>query len=87
MPAADAAKQLLVAETEPASSLAALPAIPGLDVVRPAGGARLIAVSGWPLPTFCTASAANIRTVSTARTSAGVTPRGPHGARPTTRPA
>ncbi len=34
-----------------------------------ANGARLIAVPGWPLPTFCTASAANTRTVSTARLS------------------
>ena len=30
-----------------------------------ANGARLIAVPGWPLPTFCTASAANTRAVST----------------------
>ena len=29
-------------------------------------GARLIAVPGWPLPTFCTASIARTRTVSTA---------------------
>ena len=35
---------------------------------RYASGARLIAVPGWPLPTFCTASAASSRTVSTART-------------------
>ena len=34
-----------------------------------ASGARLIAVPGWPLPTFCTASAASTRMVSTARRS------------------
>jgi len=34
-----------------------------------ASGARLIAVPGWPLPTFCTASAASTRTVSTALVS------------------
>ena len=34
-----------------------------------ASGARLIAVPGWPLPTFCTASAASTRAVSTARVS------------------
>ena len=34
---------------------------------RYAAGARLIAVPGWPLPTFSTASAASTRTVSTAR--------------------
>ncbi|SKU52738.1 Uncharacterised protein [Mycobacteroides abscessus subsp. abscessus] len=37
-----------------------------------ATGARLIAVPGWPLPTFCTASAASTRTVSTARESSSV---------------
>src|SRR5689334_23903127 len=36
---------------------------------RYAAGARLIAVPGWPLPTFWTESAARTRTVSTARTS------------------
>ena len=35
-------------------------------------GARLIAVPGWPLPTFCTASMARTRTVSTARWSRSV---------------
>src|SRR6478735_11010352 len=34
-----------------------------------ANGAKLIAVPGWPLPTFCTASAASTRTVSTALVS------------------
>ena len=37
-----------------------------------ASGARLIAVPGWPLPTFCTASAASTRTVSTATESTSV---------------
>ena len=37
-----------------------------------AAGARLIAVPGWPFPTFCTASAARTRTVSTARWSSSV---------------
>src|SRR5699024_4943704 len=37
-----------------------------------AAGARLMAVPGCPLPTFCTASAANTRTVSTARRSTSV---------------
>src|SRR5690606_8000604 len=37
-----------------------------------AAGARLIAVPGWPLPTFCTASAARTRAVSTARWSNSV---------------
>src|SRR3954454_20719528 len=32
---------------------------------RYAAGARLIAVPGWPLPVFCTASIAKTRTVST----------------------
>src|SRR6478672_8328209 len=41
---------------------------------RYAAGARLMAVPGWPLPTFCTASAARTRTVSTARTSRSVQP-------------
>src|SRR5690348_18449865 len=41
---------------------------------RYAAGARLIAVPGWPLPTFCTASAARTRAVSTARTSRSVQP-------------
>src|SRR4051794_9035944 len=36
---------------------------------RYAAGARLIAVPGWPLPTFCTASMASTRTVSTALSS------------------
>ena len=36
---------------------------------RYAAGARLIAVPGWPLPTFCTESMASTRTVSTARSS------------------
>jgi hypothetical protein len=35
-------------------------------------GARLIAVPGWPLPTFSTASAAKIRVVSTALRSRSV---------------
>ena len=35
-------------------------------------GARLMAVPGWPLPTFCTASAARMRAVSTARWSSSV---------------
>src|SRR5688500_9244994 len=39
---------------------------------RYAAGARLIAVPGWPLPTFCTASIARTRTVSTARVSRSV---------------
>src|SRR5665648_1166759 len=39
---------------------------------RYAAGARLIAVPGWPLPTFCTASAASTRNVSTARRSRSV---------------
>ena len=39
-----------------------------------------MAVPGWPLPTFCTASAASTRTVSTARTSRSVQLRLPrHG--------
>ncbi len=33
-----------------------------------------MAVPGWPLPTFCTASIARTRTVSTARTSRSVQP-------------
>ena len=37
-----------------------------------AAGARLIAVPGWPFPTFSTASAASTRTVSTARWSKSV---------------
>src|SRR3954453_4389120 len=37
-----------------------------------ARGARLIAVPGWPLPTFCTASMASTRAVSTARLSKSV---------------
>src|SRR6476661_6267303 len=41
---------------------------------RYAAGARLIAVPGWPLPTFSTASAARTRTVSTAFTSRSVQP-------------
>src|SRR5918995_2486372 len=41
---------------------------------RYASGARLMAVPGCPLPTFCTASAARTRTVSTARTSRSVHP-------------
>src|SRR3954452_21671919 len=55
---------------------------------RYAAGARLIAVPGWPLPTFWTASAANRRTVSTVRTSVGVHParsaigRASEGSRP-----
>ena len=36
---------------------------------RYAAGARLIAVPGWPLPTFWTASAARTRTVLTAFSS------------------
>src|SRR5258706_16148570 len=36
---------------------------------RYAAGARLIAVPGWPLPDFSTASIARTRTVSTARRS------------------
>src|SRR4029453_11844556 len=36
---------------------------------RYAAGARLIAVPGWPLPAFSTASIASTRTVSTARRS------------------
>ncbi len=39
---------------------------------RYAAGARLIAVPGWPLPTFCTASIASTRTVSTALSSSSV---------------
>ena len=39
---------------------------------RYAAGARLIAVPGWPLPTFWTASMASARTVSTARWSRSV---------------
>src|SRR3954447_4786842 len=35
-------------------------------------GARLIAVPGWPLPTFWTASIASTRAVSTARLSRSV---------------
>lgn len=35
-------------------------------------GARFMAVPGWPLPTFCTASAARMRAVSTARWSNSV---------------
>ena len=38
-------------------------------VVTHAAGARLIAVPGWPLPVFWTASAARTRAVSTARIS------------------
>ena len=34
---------------------------------RYAAGARLIAVPGWPLPAFSTASMASTRAVSTAR--------------------
>src|SRR5580765_8338972 len=41
---------------------------------RYAAGARLMAVPGCPLPTFWTASAARVRTVSTARTSRAVQP-------------
>ena len=41
-----------------------------------AAGARLIAVPGWPLPAFCTASMASTRTVSTARESSSVQPSG-----------
>ena len=58
---------------------------------RYAAGARLIAVPGWPLPTFCTASMASTRPVSTARWSRSVQSsagsglswqaRGPLGAR------
>src|SRR6478672_9371664 len=33
-----------------------------------------MAVPGWPLPTFCTASAASSRVVSTARTSRSLHP-------------
>src|SRR6185312_6370209 len=49
---------------------------------RYATGARLIAVPGWPLPTFWTASAASNRAVSTARESRSVQPSGyrPSGA-------
>ena len=47
---------------------------------RYATGARLIAVPGWPLPTFCTASAASSRTVSMACTSRSVQPSGKTGA-------
>jgi hypothetical protein len=36
---------------------------------RYAAGARLIAVPGWPLPAFSTASIASTRIVSTARRS------------------
>ena len=43
---------------------------------RYATGARLIAVPGWPLPTFCTASAASTRMVSMARASRSVQPSG-----------
>jgi hypothetical protein len=39
---------------------------------RYAAGARLIAVPGWPLPTFWTASIASTRTVSTALSSSSV---------------
>src|SRR5690349_20340549 len=39
---------------------------------RYAAGARLMAVPGWPLPTFCTASMASTRTVSTALSSRSV---------------
>src|SRR3954470_4920825 len=39
---------------------------------RYAAGARDIAVPGWPLPTFWTASMAKARTVSTARLSKSV---------------
>src|SRR6478609_2224603 len=42
---------------------------------RYAAGARLIAVPGWPLPTFWTASMANTRTVSTALSSSSVQSR------------
>ena len=44
-----------------------------------ASGARLIAVPGWPLPTFCTASAASTRTVSTATESRSVQSSGDSG--------
>src|SRR6478609_4812158 len=43
---------------------------------RYASGARLIAVPGWPLPTFWTASAASTLIVSTARESRSVQPSG-----------
>src|SRR3954447_20573535 len=39
---------------------------------RYAAGARLMAVPGWPLPTFCTESMARTRAVSTARLSRSV---------------
>src|SRR5215467_13123879 len=39
---------------------------------RYAAGARLIAVPGWPLPAFSTASAASTRIVSTALRSTSV---------------
>src|SRR4051795_1208008 len=39
---------------------------------RYAAGARLIAVPGWPLTTFCTESIASTRTVSTAWSSCSV---------------
>src|SRR4051794_6767149 len=43
---------------------------------RYAAGARLIAVPGWPLPTFWTESIASMRVVSTARRSRSVHSRG-----------
>src|SRR6476659_899445 len=43
---------------------------------RYATGAKLIAVPGWPLPTFWTASAARMRMVSTARESRSDHPSG-----------
>src|SRR4051794_28053801 len=42
---------------------------------RYAAGARLMAVPGWPLPTFCTASIARTRAVSTANASRSVQSR------------
>jgi len=41
-----------------------------------ATGARLIAVPGWPLPVFCTASIASVRIMSTMRVSSSVQPSG-----------
>src|SRR3954454_5280626 len=46
---------------------------------RYAVGAMLIAVPGWPLPTFCTASIARTRAVSMARRSSSVKPSGSVG--------
>ncbi len=43
---------------------------------RYASGARLIAVPGWPLPTFCTASIASTRAVSMALRSRSPNPSG-----------